>query len=65
MALQNTTKDGMIMATTGKEVQYIPVWLLKFCRRVLSLDDGRYTIVLTKSDGQQDWTVQRLGKVEQ
>lgn len=43
----------------------LPEWVLKLARRLLALPDGRYQIVLTKNGDRNDWSVTRLGKIEQ
>lgn len=42
----------------------MPIWIQKFARRILGLQDGRYLLILTKQGKQIDWTVLSLGKVE-
>jgi hypothetical protein len=47
----------------GDSVLDLPTWAVKFMRRVMGLQPGRYMILLTVGDD-RDWTVARIGKVE-
>lgn len=42
----------------------LPIWVSNLARRVLNLDNGRWSIVLTIDGNRKDWTVSSLGKVE-
>jgi hypothetical protein len=42
----------------------VPDWVLKFSRRLMSLSQGNYVIVLTVAKDHK-WTVARLGKIEE
>jgi hypothetical protein len=46
----------------------MPEWSIKLLRRIVALakEPGRYMIVLTiREGGNRDWTVTRLGKLEE
>jgi len=58
-SLSHDTLKGVIV-----ERELYPAWVLKFMRRVGRLDKGRYQITLTVDEGQPDWTVMLVGKVE-
>ena len=55
-----------IRPSEGFDVQHRtqPEWLRKFIARVLGLQPGRYTIVLSVYRDTCDWTVQQIGKIE-
>lgn len=61
----NSRQSGILIRDDRRTEQEVPAWLLKFARRVLALNDGRYVIVLSKHKHHTDWTVQRLGKIEE
>jgi len=42
----------------------MPDWIVKLARRLLSLDEGCWQIVLFNGGGRRWWTVTKLGKIE-
>jgi hypothetical protein len=46
----------------------VPEWMVKLGRRLLTLEPGRYRIILTlgkrQLEREADWTVEPVGKVE-
>lgn len=55
------------VAAEPKEVKHarVPAPWTRILRRLMSLQPGRYQIVLTVQNDDLDWSVMPLGKVEQ
>lgn len=51
-------------ATIAGSILTVPGRWLKFLRRCLGLQPGRYILVLTVERDRTDWSVQEVGKIE-
>lgn len=58
----STEQDLAIMSSAS--MMTVPRRWLKFLRRCLGLNQGRYIIVLSVGNQECDWSVQEVGKVE-
>ena len=56
--------DIMTKVEEIKKTLTLPLWAAKFIQRIINLDKGRWSIILTVEAGKRDWTILNMGGVE-